>query len=145
MSSDSRRSRLDYSKDLNPDPRRGRAQFSPHRVLPPVGGQPRGLGGGYTQPTQYPSDPTSDLEQKLPLTTYLPTRAITFRKMELLELKKRVCEEMRDFDLHRLKDVYMTLTGFDNHLQGYVTFEQLKESLTKYRVRCFHTTLLCKR
>ena len=84
--------------------------------------------------TAYDTDPTSTLEQKLPLTTYLPNKPITFRKLELLELKRRVCDEMRDFDLSKLKDVYMTLTGFDRHLFGYVTFEDLNETLIKYRV-----------
>ena len=83
---------------------------------------------------QYETNPTSALEQKLPLSTYLPNRPITFRKLELLELKKRVCDEMRDFDSSKLKDVYMTLTGFDRHLLGYVTFEELNETLMKYRV-----------
>ena len=41
---------------------------------------------------------------------------------------------MRDFDSSKLKDVYMTLTGFDRHLLGYVTFEELNETLMKYRV-----------
>ena len=132
MDSSDRQSRNDYVSALNPDPRRGRAQFSPHRVLPP-------LGGGLkveAQPRYFECNPASSIEQRLPYTTYLPSKPLCFRRLDLLELRKRVSHEMRDFDISRLKDVYTTLAGFDPHLRGYVKFEHLqKELLEKYNVR----------
>ena len=132
MDSQDRQSRNDYVSALNPDPRRGRAQFSPHRVLPP-------LGGGLkveAQPRYFECDPASSIEQRLPYTTYLPSKPLCFRKLDLLELRKRVAQELRDFDISRLKDVYTALAGFDRHLLGYIEFKHLQnELLEKYNVR----------
>ena len=77
---------------------------------------------------------------KLPKQGYLPRTPVTFNKEEELELRAQVWDELQGFDMKKLKDIYLELTGFDQHLTGFVSFTDLGFTLMKFQVFMYQFT-----
>ncbi len=104
-------------------------EWNPHRVIPPIGvnGDPN------TQGVNNPN-PLQDLMKQLPRDSYLPRVPVKYPKHAELHLRRLVHQELRNFDVKVLKDLYMELSGFDRHLTGLIDLEKLSHSLQKHRV-----------
>ena len=75
-----------------------------------------------------------DLSKCLPKSTYLPVVPIHLKREEELELRRQLREELYVFQLAKLKDIYVELTGHDAHLTGYIQYMQLATTLLRNRV-----------
>ncbi|KAK2149356.1 hypothetical protein LSH36_456g01012 [Paralvinella palmiformis] len=66
--------------------------------------------------------------------SYLPKEPVVLSKDEELELRRLIREDLTGFNTSKLKDVYLELTGFDRHLTGCISYENLLFSLLRAKV-----------
>jgi len=125
--------------------------LNPHDILPPIGtpSTPALHKQHQFSPTNHNYD-TSDhwkktdynlkhhLAKYLPADgSYLPKEPVVLSKDEELELRRLIREDLTGFNTSKLKDVYLELTGFDRHLTGCISYENLLFSLLRAKVGNF--------
>ena len=75
-----------------------------------------------------------NLERLLPRDTYLPVASMHLDTETQAELRKQLGEDLGNFNIAKLKNMYLELTGYDPHLTGYVQYSQLQTTLLRHQV-----------
>ena len=89
------------------------------------------------QTTVLPEYQEDELYRYLPQYKYLPDEPIVLRKEEELSLLQSVHRNLSGMEFMRLKEIYTELTGYDRHLTGYVTYQDLSFTFLRNQASIF--------